>query len=375
MLITTFPRPDAARVPLAIPALLGVAHAAADGSAGWMLGSLAASRSPAELAAWFLLYNALGFASQPLVGWLVDRGRWARPAVLLGLAGQVVALVAVTRLPTLAIALAGLGSAFFHVGAGAIALNATPGRATGVGLFAAPGVLGLGVGGALAIAAVPASPFLVGLLLVLLAFLAAALPPSPAVARVGSAPSPRAVFEAHDLLVIGLLAAIALRSLVWTACTWIIEGQSASLLALTAAAAAGKVLGGPLADYFGWKRWSVAALLGAAVLACAGPTNSALVYLSAALLQSATPATVAALLAWLPGRPALTAGLAFGLAIAVGGAPFALGLGVHLLATPITAAALTLAAVLCALLLHPPHRAQPLVVPARPDNVVQRSPA
>jgi FSR family fosmidomycin resistance protein-like MFS transporter len=295
--------------------------------------------------------------------------------VLLGLAGQVVALVAVTRLPTLAIALAGLGSAFFHVGAGAIALNATPGRATGVGLFAAPGVLGLGVGGALAIAAVPASPVLVGLLLVLLAFLAAALPPSSAVARVGSAPSPRAVFDAHDLLVIGLLAAIALRSLVWTACTWIIEGQSASLLALTAAAAAGKVLGGPLADYFGWKRWCVAALLGAAVLACAGPTNPALVCLSAALLQSATPATVAALLVWLPDRPALTAGLAFGLAIAVGGAPFALGLGVHLLATPITVGALTLAAVLCALLLHPPHRTLPRTDPVRSDNLVQRSPA
>jgi hypothetical protein len=27
------------------------------------------------------------------------------------------------------------------------------------------------------------------------------------------------------------------------------------------------------------------------------------------------------------------------------------------------------------LLLHPLHRAQPLVVPARPDDVVQRSPA
>jgi FSR family fosmidomycin resistance protein-like MFS transporter len=296
--------------------------------------------------------------------------------VLLGLAGQVLALVAVTRIPTLAIAIAGLGSAFFHVGAGAIALNATPGRATGVGLFAAPGVLGLGVGGARAIAAVPAAPVLVGFLLILLALLAAKLPTSPAVARVvGSAPSPRAVFEAHDLLVIGLLAAIALRSLVWTACTWIIEGQSASLLALTAAAAAGKALGGPLADCFGWRRWSVAALLGAAVLACAGPANPYVVCLSAALLQSATPASVVALLAWLPGRPALTAGLAFGLAIAVGGAPFAFGFGVHLLPTPITAAALTLAAVLCALLLYPPHRPQQLVERARPDDLVQRSPA
>jgi FSR family fosmidomycin resistance protein-like MFS transporter len=213
------------------------------------------------------------------------------------------------------------------------------------------------------------------LLLCLLATLGLTLPSAQFIRDLPhseSKSSQHAVFEAHDLLMIGLLAAIALRSLVWTSFTWIVEGQSQSLLLLSAAAAAGKLLGGPMADRFGWRRWSVGALIGAATLAVVGSNHPALMCLSAALLQSATPATVAALLTWLPGRPALASGLAFGVAIAFGGAPFAFGFGMPLLATPVTVAAIALT-VLCTFLLVPRTRSQPLIKLPHPAIIHDRS--
>jgi FSR family fosmidomycin resistance protein-like MFS transporter len=328
--------------------------------------------APGEVGGLLLLYNVLGFAMQPVVGWLVDRGRWSRLAVLVGLAAQAGALVFMGLSPWLAVALTGLGSAVFHVGAGSLALGETPGRATGVGLFAAPGVLGLGIGGALAVAGIPASPgWLIGLLVVL-GWLAFVLPHVGKASgrRLGHASDPprHPVFEAHDLWMIGLLAAIALRSLVWTALNWIVEGQSGSLLALAAAAALGKAVGGVLADRFGWRRWTLTALVGAAFLTGLGPRNAAAACLSAALLQSATPAAVAALLTWLPGRPALAAGLAFGLAIALGGAPFAVCLGSSLLSPPLLAVALAGAALLSIGFLISPFPRRALLIPSLRDT-------
>lgn len=352
------------RAALLLPALLGCAHALSDGSAGWMLGVLSGRLPSSELGALLLVYNGLGFATQPFVGWLVDRGRWARPAVLLGLGAQILALFCIGAAPWFAVAVAGLGSAFFHVGAGSIALGATPGKAAGVGLFAAPGVLGLGIGGACAIAGWNAAAALCLMLLTLLIILAWTLPSGALVHGTPHREHPEnrhAVLEAHDLLMIGLLAAIALRSLVWTTYSWIIEGQSESLVLLAVAAAAGKALGGPLADRFGWRRWCFAALLCAAALTIVGHDNPAFVYISAALLQSATPATVAALLTWMPRRPALASGLAFGLAIAFGGAPFAFGLGALMLAKPVTIAALALGTLLSLALVAPRQRSRRVI--------------
>jgi hypothetical protein len=49
----------------------------------------------------------------------------------------------------LAVLMAGLGSAAFHVGAGALTLRSCGGRSDAAGLFAAPGVIGLAIAGAI----------------------------------------------------------------------------------------------------------------------------------------------------------------------------------------------------------------------------------
>src|SRR5262245_50242409 len=133
-----------------LPIVLGLAHAASDGSAGLLLGSLAALVPAGQVLQLVVLYNVIAFGGQPLAGVVADRIRNPRGAALFGIAITIVALSTFRAQPVLAVALAGVGSAAFHVGAGAIALCATQGRAAGPGLFAAPGVIGLAVGGALA---------------------------------------------------------------------------------------------------------------------------------------------------------------------------------------------------------------------------------
>jgi FSR family fosmidomycin resistance protein-like MFS transporter len=138
-----------------------------------------------------------------------------------------------------------------------------------------------------------------------------------------------------------LLAAIALRSVVWNALDLLFQGRYETLLALACAAALGKLLGGVLADRLGWRRYTVSALMLAAPLLALG--NPALLLPGVALLQSATPAALAALARQLPRAPATAAGLGLGLAIAIGGLPILGGLGPPL-ASPAGALALCLCA-------------------------------
>jgi MFS transporter, FSR family, fosmidomycin resistance protein len=322
------PAPDVKR--WLLPTTLGLAHGVADGAAGLLLGRLPRTFALGEVALLVLLYNVLAFGCQPVVGLLTDHWRRPRWVALGGLALLAAGLLTSPWSPVAAVALIGLGSAAFHVAGGALALCALPGRATGAGLFAAPGVFGLALGGYLAITtSVPLWPCLA--LLALLAAAVAALgePPLPYTALSGEP-----VFERHDLIMLVLLAGIALRSLVWTTLQYVFAARVDALVLLALAATIGKLLGGVLADRFGWRRWTLLALGGAAALLTAGQGSFALTLVGVGLLQSATPAALAATLRLLPRQPAAAAGLGLGLAIAAGGLPLMLGLGGPLAAPP-----------------------------------------
>lgn len=119
---------------LTLPLILGLAHGVGDGAAGFLLGGLP-SRAPIEqVALLVLLYNALAFGGQPLAGMLADIAGRPRAAATGGLLLLCAALAA-SEASLAATLMAGLGSALFHVGGGALALRATQGRAAGPGLF------------------------------------------------------------------------------------------------------------------------------------------------------------------------------------------------------------------------------------------------
>ncbi len=314
-----------------LPIILGLAHGAADGATGWLLGSVTHSMSLAQLGALVVLYNMLALGGQPIVGLLTDRLQRPRVATLIGLLLSGLALITFEWHLVMAIVLAGVGSAAFHTGGGALALCATRNRATGPGIFAAPGVVGLALGGALAVTGHQVIwPLLILLLMLGFAIASLPLPRLPYAKKID-----QPLFESHDVIMLVLLAGIALRSMVWNTLQFLYDGQVTVLVALGLAAAVGKILGGILADRLGWRRWVVSALLVAAPLLTFAGHHLGALLLGAALLQSVTPVGLVATAQLLPRQPATAAGLAIGLALTLGGFPLVGGLALTISTPPI----------------------------------------
>ncbi|MBE9127208.1 MULTISPECIES: MFS transporter [unclassified Coleofasciculus] len=327
---------------LLLPAVLGLAHGIADAAAGFLLGTLPQSLSLEQSGLLILLYNGLAFGYQPLVGMVTDKIKRPRLAVLMGLLVLSLALFSVNWQLQFAVILAGMGSAAFHVGGGAIAVWATPKSTLGAGLFAAPGVVGLAVGGALGFAGYEGTGLLVSLLLIVMG--AIALMPLPKLPyRQSSDPDSvqELAVEDRDLLVLVVLSAIALTSLVWTSFDFMLRGNTSVLIAMAVAAAVGKILGGSLATRWGWRLWTVGTLTLSTLLLALGGHHLLTLLPAMALLQSSIPVTLAATAHLMPEQPATGAGFALGLAIAIGGIPVVAGLG-EITSIPVISAVLVM---------------------------------
>jgi MFS transporter, FSR family, fosmidomycin resistance protein len=324
-----------------LPSVLGIAHGVSDGAAGLLLGSLATSSSATQITLLVLIYNALGFGSQPLIGYFADSLRSPRVCASGGMMLLAASLISrALGYGELAVLMAGVGSAAFHVGAGALTLRSCAGRSDAAGLFAAPGVIGLAIGGALAVSGhYFYLPFLVALLAFI--FLIQVWPIPPREASVSN-PSKEPIFESHDWIMIGLLTAVALRSLLWTSFQFASAGQITALIALGVAAGFGKLIGGFAAERIGYRRWTVLSLLVAAPLLAFAGRKLALLLPGVALLQSSIPCSIAAMAGLLPARPATATGLVLGLAVALGGLPSLLAIPPAL--TPAVALAVILIA-------------------------------
>lgn len=330
---------------------LGIAHGLADAAAGWLLGNLARSRSLEEAGVLILVYNILGFGYQPLLGMGVDRLKIPRFSVLAGLLLLALALGIPDGQSLAAVVLAGIGSAAFHVGGGALAYKATPQRTIGPGLFSAPGVIGLTVGGVLGLTghmlALPLMGLLGGVIGLVGSGNGSLITQAPPPLKVSPQPATQ-----QDWLLLGLLGAISLSSWVWTSFQLRLHTQFDWLMQLAVAAAIAKVLGGWLVDRGGWQRWVPKILGCASLLLILGRSYPAALLLGLALLQSSIPLTLTATAQLLPNHPATAAGFALGLAILVGAIPAIAGLG-YLGSTPEVAALLTLLTLLCLLAIQP----------------------
>ncbi|MDA0266444.1 MAG: MFS transporter [Cyanobacteria bacterium] len=290
---------------------LGLAHGVADGATGWLMGDLLLTQDPVQGAIALLLYNGIAFGGQALTGLVVDRTNTARLAAWGGLGLLALGLGVAHGSPWMAVLLAGLGSAWFHPGAGAIATHWAKGQAAPLGIFTAPGVLGLGLG--LGWALTDHGNILPGLALGIGWIGLGILP--PLAASLNREPPTCAPRSGMTVL---LLGAIFLRSGLWLALQGRYYPHLGMLLALTGAAAGGKWLGGYLGDCWGWRNWAIAATLGAIALGVS--PHWQLHILGAMLLQSTVPITWAAINKTLPPDQTATAtGLALGLAIALSG--------------------------------------------------------
>lgn len=203
----------------------------------------------------FLLYNFFAFAVQMPIGLLCDRLGGTRYFAALGclltagawLFGGIPAAV-----------VAGLGNALFHVGGGMYALHSSEGCAN-LGIFVSPGAVGIFLGGLVGIrGALPGPAMCVVLLLLGCAILRwGAGTPGPAFT-----PVPVGGRRAAIPLV-ALFAVVMLRALMGGLFQF--PWKPALGLWLALAVAAGKAMGGILADRFGHRRVACVSLLMAAL--------------------------------------------------------------------------------------------------------------
>ncbi|MBW4521329.1 MAG: hypothetical protein KME16_16725 [Scytolyngbya sp. HA4215-MV1] len=313
---------------------MGLSHGVADAAAGFLLGILPHQTSWQQTSLLILLYNLLAFGHQPIAGIVTDRWQCPRAAVWVGLGCLVLAVLLSQYQPQGAIMLAGIGSAAFHVGGGALATLSTPHQTLGAGLFTAPGVVGLAIGGALGIANDSAQGTLILLLLSCSgALLACKLPTIsysceidhpkafqfPAKNQNPKSQIQNLEFVDRDWLLLVLLSAIALNSVVWTGFQFLLLGKTSVLVAVAIAAAIGKLGGSILAEWWGWRRWSISALILAIPLLVLGESHLVTLLPGVALLQSTVPVTLTATVCLMPHQPATASSLALGLAIIVSG--------------------------------------------------------
>ncbi len=289
------------------PFVYGAVHALVDAATVTLLFAALTLNAFPPLAARdaIILYNALAFATQPVIGLITDLVKKPKIVFTVGIGLVLASFFFFGSLPWIAIALAALGNAFFHVGAGVIAFFFTPGRASGPGIFVGPGALGLGAGTFLGKSGIfPIIPFAALLLAAGIALWLVKAPPTYS--------------EREKLKISARLPALALgvflvlifaRGFVGVTSGFTLPKGILTLVLVSLAAAAGKMLGGLAADRWGWLKVTAGAVAASAPLLA---FTGGVVWVGAAgvlLFQAAMPVTLTAAAGIMPRTP----GLAFGL--------------------------------------------------------------
>ena len=223
--------------------LYALLHFLVDGICAWaMLGRLKGDFSG------ILVYNFCAFALQFPLGAVLDRLEGRKAPLFFAAGGCALTILGALTHP----AVLGLGNAAFHVGGGVDVIR-DGGRCERLGLFVAPGAMGLYLGGLMA-GKMPWLLFPVGILMALL------LKRIRVPEEVSTAPSQKPAV----LLALCCFLVVVLRSFVGFR---VVFPWKAGWLAFAAVAAVvlGKMLGGYLAVRFGMKRVTLWSLTLAAV--------------------------------------------------------------------------------------------------------------
>lgn len=281
------------------------AHSLVDGVCAAALFSIVAANGGTEFAWMLVLYNMLAFATQPLVGLITDRLEHHHRVAAVGCALVLVGfLLPVSNWAR--ISLLGIGNSIFHVGGGTVCLRHFAGRAAPLGVFVAPGALGLAVGSNL-----PHSGWLLCLALLVVAaglFLPdRKLPESTRLKRLRISSNWKVLAGAL------LLGVIFVRALGGSAVSFPWKQGALLSILLAAFVMLGKAAGGFLSDRFGVLPVVLVSILFSGVLTIFFSDSMALSLLGQFALNCSMPVTLLLLYQLMPDAP----GLSFGLAAAI----------------------------------------------------------
>jgi FSR family fosmidomycin resistance protein-like MFS transporter len=300
---------------------LGLGHGLNDLVAGYFLGSLVQVKLDVlQISIGLLLYNLLAFGGQYPVALLLEKLQTPKKFLLIAYALNVSALAFFVFAPQLSIVLAGIASAIYHVAGGTVC--AGDNKATNIGLFAAPGVAGLIAGGYFAFEKIHITGWLLAIASVFFILLTSIrVKQTPAIKKEETVNN-KFSLDQHDLIMILLLTVISLRSVVWDVFQLIHDKNYYWLLAIAAAAFAGKIIGGWVADKIGWRLYTLCSLALATPLITFFRNELILFCIGIGLLQSSIPATTSMLIYSMKGRTERAIGLSFGAAIMTGSIVF-----------------------------------------------------
>ncbi len=269
----------------------------------------------------FLLYNILAFGLQAAIGQLCDEKlkwrRWAGRGGILMVAAAMIPAVAASRLGTvwmawMAMILAALGNAAFHVGAGRDVLVHSGSRMKDNGIFVSSGALGVGLGTMMGATGSLWVMFTEACLLCFLSIACGKYMTEDSLVSSHTDVCPRfhIVKEQSFLLAAGLLFfVVVLRA--FAGANIPLEWERTGLLVMlpSAASCLGKAAGGIAGDRFGAGRTGVLSLIGSLPLILFGGANPVLSLVGILLFNMTMPVTLCALADLMPQNP----GFAFGL--------------------------------------------------------------
>ncbi|HVT83726.1 MAG TPA: MFS transporter [Chitinophagaceae bacterium] len=304
--------------------LLGAGHGLNDMIAGYFLGNLVQTRTGLlQISLGLFLYNLLAFGGQYPVAVLMEKIKTPKKFLLLAYGLNIGGLVFFRFDAQLSIVFAGVASAMYHVAGGTVC--AEKNKAVNIGLFAAPGVAGLILGGYFAYEKIAVSSWLFIAAVLILGFIVL-LPAREN--KLYEAPknepesNKKFQLDQHDLIMILLLTIISLRSVIWDIFQLIHQNNYSWLISIAAAAFAGKITGGWIADRIGWRLYTFIALGFATPLIAFFRNEIILFCIGIGLLQSSIPSTTALLIQSLKGKTERAIGLSFGTAIMAGAVLF-----------------------------------------------------
>lgn len=222
---------------------------------------------------WLLLYNFCAFALQMPIGAAADRLDRNSCVAVGGCAGVLAGLLlGIAGFPAGAAVVAGIGNACFHVGGGIDVLNRSERKAAPLGIFVAPGALGIFLGTMLGRAGTEAAVWIGGLLILSAVVIRAAAgreklwlssgnAPFSFLVPSSSVPSGRTLMAAACFLAAVILRSYSglIQNFPWK------ESLAGSGFILAGAVVLGKMAGGVLADKWGIQRTAFRSMCAAAV--------------------------------------------------------------------------------------------------------------
>lgn len=278
--------------------------------------------NPTSLFYFFVLYNVLAFGLQTFFGLITDYLKSPRIVAFLGCILTGVSAFIFLSFPLIAVIIAGLGNALYHVGSGSISLNLTPRKAAAPGIYVAPGALGLLAGTMLGKSGhFFALPFIVALVVFCVLMFLVKKPEM----NYDKDEIKKSQIKYFEFILFLIILSIAIRSLVGMAIVFPWKTDVNLLIILTMAVVLGKAFGGVLADSFGWIRVAVGALVLSIPFLVFGANIPVLAIIGMFLFNITMPITLVAISNILPGHPGFSFGLTC-LALLLGALPAFSGL-------------------------------------------------